>query len=326
MVKPLVSVIVPVYGVEKYIERCARSLFEQTIENIEYIFVNDCTKDNSIVILESVVKEYPHREHQVRIIHHDKNKGLPQARKTGLLNAQGEYIAHCDSDDWVDRNMYKEMYDKAKSGDYDMVICDYYTSDGNVSKVCSSRIQSDKYAILSDLLNQRISIAVWNKMAKKKCYGGSFVFSEYNNGEDVVMTIQLINNSDTFAYVNKPLYFYYLSITSITRGVTGDALLRNCQQACYNAKFVCDLLVDKYGKRFDNDIIYFKYLRKNILLSVVSKYKYYKEWKGVFPEINSKFLFVPFVSIKEKFKFCLIYLGLYPFCSKLFRFFKNYNL
>ena len=95
--QPFVSVIVPIYGVEKYIERCARSLLEQTIENIEYIFVNDCTKDNSIAILESVIKEYPHREHQVRIIHHGTNKGLPQARKTGLLNAHGEYIAHCDN-------------------------------------------------------------------------------------------------------------------------------------------------------------------------------------------------------------------------------------
>ena len=77
-----ISVIVPIYGVEQYIERCARSLFEQTMnEGIEYIFVDDCTKDNSIYILNRVLEDYPERRHQVTLLRHDVNKGLPQARK-----------------------------------------------------------------------------------------------------------------------------------------------------------------------------------------------------------------------------------------------------
>ena len=78
-----VSIVVPVYGVEKYIERCARSLFTQTFGDIEYIFVNDCTKDSSMQVLEFVMKDYPARN--VRIINKEKNEGLPQARKTGVL-------------------------------------------------------------------------------------------------------------------------------------------------------------------------------------------------------------------------------------------------
>ena len=90
-----VSVCIPVYGVEKYIERCARSLFEQTMtDGIEFIFVNDCTKDNSIEILEKVLEEYPHRKEQVKIIHHEKNRGLVAARNTGLEHATGDYIIH----------------------------------------------------------------------------------------------------------------------------------------------------------------------------------------------------------------------------------------
>ena len=86
-----VSVCIPVYGVEKYIERCARSLFEQTMqEGIEFIFVNDCTPDKNIEILERVLAEYPHRKEQTKIIHHENNKGLVSARNTGLTYAVGE--------------------------------------------------------------------------------------------------------------------------------------------------------------------------------------------------------------------------------------------
>ena len=80
---PKVSVVIPVYGVEKYIERCARSLFEQTLDDIEYIFVNDCTKDRSIDILNEVINDYPARKQQVRIVHHEENKGSALARLSG---------------------------------------------------------------------------------------------------------------------------------------------------------------------------------------------------------------------------------------------------
>ena len=89
-----VSVLVPVYGVEKYIEECARSLFEQTYGNIEYVFVDDCSKDGSIAILERVAEEYPQRKSQTRIIRHDHNRGLGGARLTALQKATGEYVTH----------------------------------------------------------------------------------------------------------------------------------------------------------------------------------------------------------------------------------------
>ncbi|MCS2593772.1 glycosyltransferase family 2 protein [Bacteroides thetaiotaomicron] len=98
---PLVSVIVPVYRAEKFIQRCARSLFEQTLEEMEFVFVNDCTPDSSMVILRGDnKKEYPNRARQIRIVEHDQNKGSATARNTGLDNAHGSYIIYCDSDDW----------------------------------------------------------------------------------------------------------------------------------------------------------------------------------------------------------------------------------
>ena len=97
MSTPLISIIVPVYNVSRYIERCARSLFEQSLNDIEYIFVDDCSPDNSIEILHQILSDYPSRMAQVKIISHEKNRGVAAARNTGLKLASGEFIAQCDS-------------------------------------------------------------------------------------------------------------------------------------------------------------------------------------------------------------------------------------
>ena len=103
------SIIVPMYNTEKYIERCARSLFEQTLTGIEFIFVNDCSPDRSLLILKRIIDEYVDRSLVIRIIEHEKNMGLAVARTTGLNQAKGEYIIHCDSDDWIETDMYEVM-------------------------------------------------------------------------------------------------------------------------------------------------------------------------------------------------------------------------
>ena len=96
-----VSILVPVYGVEKYIEKCAVSLFEQSYEDIEYIFVNDCTPDRSIEVLRGTIARYPQRQKQVVIIDHDVNRGLGAARHTATDAATGELVMHVDSDDYL---------------------------------------------------------------------------------------------------------------------------------------------------------------------------------------------------------------------------------
>ena len=133
---PKVSVIIPVYAVEKYIERCARSMFEQTLDDIEYLFVDDCTPDRSIEIFRQVLEKSPHRKSQVTIHRMEQNSGQAVVRKWGMQNATGEYIIHCDSDNWVEVDMYRSMYEKAIEEDADVVICDHAISNGtNLLKV-----------------------------------------------------------------------------------------------------------------------------------------------------------------------------------------------
>ena len=165
MEEVLVSVVVPVFGVEKYIERCARSLFEQTLPEMEFIFVDDCTKDRSIEILERVLEEYPHRHGQIHIVHHENNKGLPQARKTGIQLAKGQYIAHCDSDDWVDRDMYRSMYNVARCKNADIVFCDFLLASdyGNKAVLQNTVDCCDNGYLILELLNDNIHGGLWKR-------------------------------------------------------------------------------------------------------------------------------------------------------------------
>ena len=119
---PKVSVIVPVYNVEKYIDKCLESLVNQTLKDIEIIIVNDGSTDNSIKIVEEYKEKYKNK-----IIYLEKeNGGLSDARNYGIQYAKGEYIAFLDSDDYVDRKMYEKLYNKAIENNSDIVECDFY--------------------------------------------------------------------------------------------------------------------------------------------------------------------------------------------------------
>ena len=97
-----VSILVPIYGVEEYIERCCRSLFEQSYQNLEFIFVNDYTPDDSVEVLKTVMDHYPESKDSIRIIDHEKNQGLAASRNTGIDNSNGDFVICVDSDDWLE--------------------------------------------------------------------------------------------------------------------------------------------------------------------------------------------------------------------------------
>lgn len=118
---PLVSVIVPVYNVERYIEQCARSIFEQTYPRLEIIFVNDCTPDGSIYLLKTLVTNYPARMSQSKIIDTGKNSGLTVARSIGIKKCTGDYVLCIDSDDYIEPCMVEQLTEIAITGNHDIV-------------------------------------------------------------------------------------------------------------------------------------------------------------------------------------------------------------
>ncbi|MDA3075953.1 glycosyltransferase family 2 protein [Campylobacter sp. JMF_04 NA10] len=187
-----VSIIVPIYNVEKYIVKCATTLFEQDFDSIEYIFVNDCTPDNSMQVLQSVIEKYPNRKDGIKIINKPQNEGLGQARKTGFESATGEYILHIDSDDWVELDMVSSLYKKAKEYDADIVVCDFYENYSNKQIYVKQNLTFDNYeTYLKDcfvLKNKYVSI--WSKFCKKKVYE-KIKFPTFSNAEDFFLHIQM---------------------------------------------------------------------------------------------------------------------------------------
>ena len=218
-----ISICIPIYGVEKYIERCVRSLFEQTYQNIEYVFVNDCTKDCSIEILSRIIALYPKRQHAIKIINHDRNKGLAAARNTAIDHASGDFIIHVDSDDWVEKTMVEQLVQKQEETGADIV----YSA---VNKILSSSIQKvaqKKYEKGADyakaILLGKAEHWIWGKLIRKALYTQHSIRADegVNMGEDFQVTPRLAYFANKVSYVNSPLYNYECSnMQAYTKNVT----------------------------------------------------------------------------------------------------------
>ena len=193
-----VSVIIPVYNVENYLRKCLDSLVNQTLKDIEIIVVNDGTTDNSQEIINEYVKKYPKKV--VSII--QENGGQGAARNTGLLHAKGEYIGYVDSDDYVEENMYEELYKKAKEEDSDIVICGNNVVKENYELF--SKEDVDKEFLLGKM-------AVWNKIYKKNIIVDNKIqFRSKVWYEDLDFTMKVYFSSKKISYIDKALYNYLL--------------------------------------------------------------------------------------------------------------------
>lgn len=237
-----VSVCVPVYGVEKYIARCARALFEQTMkEDIEFIFVDDCTKDRSMEILEEVLAEYPERAGQVKIIHHPQNQGLTGARNTALKAASGEYIIHCDSDDWVDRELYSSMYEAAKQNGADVVCCGIMVekANGKQKKITGSNVRSIK-ELFEKSFNTVFFNSVWNKMfARDVALAEDMIAPGHiTMGEDLLRTSQMLLKCRKMVMCNDVCYHYFC-------GNAGAATFNFKRKAFDSSKEALDILAER---------------------------------------------------------------------------------
>lgn len=207
-----ISVLIPIYGVEKYIERCARSLFEQTMrDGIEFVFVNDCTLDRSMEILKRTLGEYPDRMSQVSIINHEENKGLAVARVTGVNVAKGEYVIHCDSDDWVEPNMYELMYLEAKRTNVDIVGCDFIDEYASKSVIRKQDFNLPQVVLVNNMLaGFLVAGYLWNRMIRREFYmkGHYEAPPDITFMEDMIITLPMHVQTNKVAYVNQALYHY----------------------------------------------------------------------------------------------------------------------
>ena len=204
-----VSVIVPVYNVELYLEKCLDTLVNQTLKDIEIIVVNDGSPDNSQKIIDKFAKKY-----KVIKAYKKENGGLSDARNFGIKKAIGEYVAFVDSDDYVSLDMYEKMYEKAKSGNFDMVVCDlnYIYPDKEVRAY--SNVKDNTTDIKKTMIN--IYPSAWNKLFKRKLLNNI----EFKKGvwfEDVEFIYRFLPRVKNIGVVSEPFYQYLQREGSITK-------------------------------------------------------------------------------------------------------------
>lgn len=309
-----VSVIIPVYGVEKYIERCARSLFEQTLDDIEYLFIDDCSPDRSIDILKKLLEEYPQRKPQVIIHRMEQNSGQAKVREWGMKNAIGEYVIHCDSDDCVDTDMYRAMYQKARMCGADIVVCDYFLSDGFVHKIKNGCFSEERHQMIKDMCTMRTSWALWNKLVRADLYhDDKLIYPKDNMGEDMALTMQLILKTEKIAYISKPLYNYYYNPQSITNNTSEESIANKYLNLLHNSMIVIKSFSERgLDKTFKKELNYLKWNVRSILWEITYKKEYRKMWVDTYRELFPSLIFSPYLKKIEKLKILLTYIGLYP--------------
>lgn len=280
--KHMVTIIVPIYGVEKFIQRCAQSLLAQTYQDIEYIFINDATNDQSITILEQVVAEYPNRK--VQIVDNPKNCGLPESRNIGMRLAQGEYIYHCDSDDYADETMIEDMVNCAITTQSDIVWTDWYLTYDSTQRYMKQPDYSTPEEAIKGMLNGRMKYNVWNKLVKLELFKNNNIEfpSGLSMGEDMTM-IKLFLFSKKVAHIQRAYYHY---VKTNTNALTASYSTKNYIELIRNTENLTSFITDVANSRYKDELGAFKLEVKYPLL-ITDKKKSYEQWRELFPEANT---------------------------------------
>ncbi len=301
---PKLSVIIPVYKVENYIERCVQSLMEQTLkDNVEFLFIDDCSPDNSVLIIDRVVRKYPHRLGQVVILKMFQNSGQAIVRARGIQESRGEYIIHCDSDDWVEPEMYETLVKKAIETDADIVSSAAY-----LHRKEGVSIQKEPYEevngqnIMKNLWQKPcLSVALWNKVVRRSIFIDNQIlpFEGINVGEDSGLMLRAFYYANKIVCLDNVFYHYDLTReTSISH--------RKKEERWKDAKRVISLVDEFYQKKTDyKDFkLGLSFLKFQFKTDFIFDKDNLSQWKNTFPEVNRDILKFRLLPLKTR----LVYL------------------
>jgi glycosyltransferase involved in cell wall biosynthesis len=233
-----VSIIVPVYNVEKYIRRCLDSVLSQTFTGFECILVDDCSPDKCPEICDSYAK----KDARVKVIHKKQNEGLPQARKTGFEISSGEYIIFIDSDDWIEPDMIEKLYSAAFESNADIVACDFYKYNEYGYEYEIQTLDTKNYINNLGFVNQ---CAVWNKLLRREIVA-LIKFPKAGKYEDRAITQQALYYSRNIIKVPSPLYHYAYNQESTFRGINVNTYSGWIENILFVINFLHDNLKEKF--------------------------------------------------------------------------------
>ena len=318
-----VSIIIPIYNRENTIEPCTRSLFEQTLDTIEYIFIDDGSKDLSIEVLKSTVDKYPKRKPWIKIISLPHNEGVAAARRIGIENATGKYIIHCDSDDWINNDMYERLYLKAQETNADVVGCNFRHE--------FTDIQYDFYQQYADTIDENISRLINGKIFPSLCTSltrrsliveNAISFPKgLNMGEDLFYNLQIYLQARKIVSMDWAPYHYRHTDSSSCVLRTRKSIDSDIAIAGEIEKLLRERnLYEKYAK----DIEYRKFFSKLPLINDLKNIRHYKEWLNIYPETNKNIWRYDQIDWKQKIELWFAAMGMLQ-VAKAFHYLMKYQ-
>jgi len=246
---PLITICVPVYQVEKYIERCIRSLFSQTYENIEFIFVDDCGTDGSVGILKRIISEHPDKI--VRIIRHEYNRGISAARNTAMAAAAGDFIMHVDSDDWLEVDAVEVLVERQIMTGADIVSGNALAHYEMGELLLEEPDYADKEEMLQRVVQMTLDHVIWRRLIRTSLYrkNGIQAMEGVNYGEDQYLLSQIVYYANSFSVVKRVVYHYNcINAGSTLREAENSSLF--LKKYCEDIKSI-NALIDFFSNKND---------------------------------------------------------------------------
>ena len=279
--EPLISVIIPVFNVEKYIKRCVESVLEQTYRHLEIFLVDDGSTDTSGEICEHLKK----KDVRIKVIH-KTNGGLSDARNVALDIAQGEWITFIDSDDWVEKKYIECLYEKAVETNSQISIGNFVTTSGAVGSKEQEKelyiVMDNEEAILNLLYQKYYTTSAWGKLYKRELFD-EIRFPVGKLYEDVETIYKVFVGAERCVYTAKKLYYYFQRNESIVR--TGFTIKK--MDYADNAREVLKDVKKRYPSLEGGAVSRLLWADIHILVHMDDRTKYPDEYKQLWKEIKS---------------------------------------
>lgn len=287
--QPTVSIIIPVYNASNFMDKCLDSLSKQTLDNLEFIFIDDHSTDDSVDKLKHFIQTTFSDKSNIQLILHSENKGSATARNTGLSVAKGKYVAFIDIDDWMHYDMLKTFYEKAELEYCDIVWCDFYLEFVESTLKKSQTFNEDAKLFAQALISGDMQGMLWNKLFRKSLidqYTISFLDGA-NMAEDRNFLFKALCFSKKISYIAESYYHYNQKNTSsITRDFRSLRVYEEIRNAEDMMNFITKNKIDWIAEESLTD---FKFrVKKKLLFS--TSIEDFKNWRTIFPTSNSHYL------------------------------------
>jgi len=296
-----VSILMPVYKVEQYIEKTLDSIFTQTYPYLDYVFVNDCSPDNSLQVLKDTIRKYNIEESCYTIINHTQNEGIAVSRADCLAHAKGDYVFFVDSDDWIEKDAAEQMVKASNGGTVDIVGCDFMKDFLSGKTTCHHEEYADTCREnMMRCLNYDIATVLWKLLIRRSLFDHFTITPHVDIVEDYIMSVKLYYYAKSFAALPQAFYHYVQynqsrvslqTLWSVTMHIKGveevEAFLR--EKGLYDTQTEHKLMLRKFN------------IKSNFLTRHLLDYDAYK---NTFPEAGHIWREMGY-SRKERLKFWL---------------------